>query len=223
MPIRPPPLESMPLTAPRPRPRAPGIRRFPFPAALFALILAGATCGVSAAEPEQLPEEGQTHKERMFTLLEAGSGFAIGSKLGSLPQLGVFRDLPGAWQAGAQARFAIGPARTAYDYRPLASISLRKLWLGDEDTVPIRNSEYFGIALGVYYAYDFDGERLGARPLGSISLGKYWMPFESHPLGLDLNLDMTSLKLPFLASGHMSGQSEQVIVTFAVNLFYAFR
>jgi hypothetical protein len=221
MPIRPPPHESPPLTAPRPRPRAAGFFRIPFPAALFALMLAGTTGGVRAAEPEQLPEEGQIHKERMFTLLEAGSGFAIGSKLGSLPQLGIFRDLPGAWQAGAQARFAIGPAVTAYDYRPLASLSLRKLWFGDEDTVPIRNSEYFGIGLGIYYAYDFDGTRLGARPMGSIDLGKYWMPFESHPLGLDLNIDLTSLKLPFLASGHMAGQSEQVVVTFGVSLFYA--
>src|SRR4051812_30526438 len=111
MPIRPPPHESLPLTAPRQLPRASGILRFPLPAvALFALILSGAISGVRAAEPVQLPEEGQIHKERMFTLLEAGSGFAIGSKLGSLPQLAVFRDLPGAWQAGAQARFAIGPA-----------------------------------------------------------------------------------------------------------------
>lgn len=170
-----------------------------------------------------IPEEAANRSERMYSLLEAGSGFAIASKLGALPQFGFFRDLPGAWQAGAQARFATGPAQAGYDYLPLAGVSLRKLWFGDEDTVPIRNSEYFGISLGAYFAYDFDGTRLGPRPMGSISLGKYWMPFESRPLGLDLNLDLTTLKLPFLSSGHLSGQSEQVIATFAVNLFYAFR
>lgn len=210
------------MILPRPRSRAIRALRFPRTAIGF-LLLALLSHGARAAEPEPYPEEGQDHKDRMYTLLEAGSGLAIGSKLGALPQLGAFRDLHGSWQAGVQARFATGPAQHAYDYLPLAGVSLRKLWFGDEDTVPIRNSEYFGVALGAYFAYDFDGERLGMRPMGSISLGKYWMPFESHPLGLDLNLDLTTLKLPFLGSGHLSGQSEQVIVTFAVNLFYAFR
>lgn len=186
------------------------------------LALAALSAQVRAADPESLPEDGENRPDRMYTLVEAGSALAIGSRLGSLPQLGAYKDLPGAWQAGAQARFAIGSARIGYDYLPLASVSLRKLWVGDEESVPIRNAEYFGIALGAYPAYDFDGARAGMRPLGALTLGKYWMPFESHPLGLDLNLDLTTLKLPLFPSGHLSGHAEQVIVSCALNLFYAF-
>jgi hypothetical protein len=192
-------------------------------AAIGTLALAALSAPARAADAEPLPEDGEIHPDRMYTLVEAGSAFAIGSKLGSLPQLAAFKDLPGGWQAGAQARFAIGSAHVGYDYLPLASVSLRKLWVGDEESVPIRNAEYFGIALGAYPAYDFDGARAGMRPLGALALGKYWMPFESHPFGLDLNLDLMTLKLPLLPSGHLSGHAEQVVVSCAVNLFYAFR
>jgi hypothetical protein len=191
-------------------------------AAIGALAFAAACGPVRGAEPGLPPEEGESRGDRTYALIEAGSAFAIGSKLGGLPAIGGFRDLPGSWQAGAQARFAVGPASTGYDYLPLASVSVRKLWLGDEDVPPIRNSEYFGVSLGAYFAYDFDGSRDGPRPMGAISLGKYWMPIDSRPLGLDLNLDLTTLKLPFFTSGHLTSHSEQVIVTCGVNLFYAF-
>jgi hypothetical protein len=154
-------------------------------------------------------------------LFEAGYGFAIGSKLGSLPQIGCFRDLPDSWQAGLQALIAPHGAKTGYDYLPVAALAVRKLWMGDEDTDPIRNSEYFGIALGAYFGYDFGGERDAMRPMGSVSLGKFWMPFDSRPFGLDLSLNLMTLKLPFFNSGHLAGSSDQVIVTCGVNLFYA--
>ena len=176
-----------------------------------------------AADPVLPPDDEAGPRYRLHTLVEGGSAVAIGSRLGALPQAGAYRDLPGAWQAGVQARFALGPARVAYDYLPMASVSLRKLWLGDEDVAPIRNSEYFGVSLGAYFSYDFQGGRGGPRPMGSILLGKYWMPFESSPWGLDLSLDLTTLKLPFFTSGHLPGHSEQIIVACAANLFYAFR
>jgi hypothetical protein len=208
------------------RPHSRACRRFPaLASAIHALLLACALAAVPrlarGEEPELPPEEGAARPNHRFTLAEAGYAFAIGSKLGSLPQIGCFRDLPGSWQAGVQARLAPGGASTAYDYLPLANLSLRKLWLGDEGSDPIRNSEYFGIALGVFFGYDFGGERDGMRPMGSISLGKYWMPFESRPLGLDLSLDLTTLKLPFSNSGHLAGSSDQVIVSCGANLFYA--
>jgi hypothetical protein len=201
-------------------------RRFPtLASAIHGLFLAFALAAVPgrahAEEPDFPPEDGAARPERRFTLAEAGYAFAIGSKLGSLPQIGCFRDLPDSWQAGIQARIAPGGASTAYDYLPLANLSLRKLWLGDDGSDPIRNSEYFGVSLGVFFGYDFGGKRDGMRPMGSISLGKYWMPFESRPLGLDLSLDLTTLKLPFSNSGHLAGSSDQVIVTCGANLFYA--
>jgi hypothetical protein len=161
--------------------------------------------------------------EKAFHLLEAGTGYAIASKLGLLPQGGYFRDLPGAWQAGARARVVPNGAESAYDFLPMVDVGLRKLWLGDEDAAAIRNSEYFGASLGAYFAYDFKGDRDGLRPMGSLTLGKYWMPIDARPWGLDLNLDLTTLKLPFLTSGHLTGHSEQVVVTVALNFFYALR
>jgi Cft2 family RNA processing exonuclease len=60
------------------------------------------------------------------------------------------------------------------------------------------------------------------QPMGSVSLGKYWMPFDSRPLGLDVSIELMTLKLPFFNSGHLAGSSDQVIVTCGANLFYAF-
>lgn len=208
------------------RPHSRASRRFPalalaIQALILASLLAAAPGRARAEEPELPPEEGASGAHRHFTLAEAGYALAIGSKLGSLPKLACFRDLPDSWQAGIQARLAPGGARTAYDYLPLADLSLRKLWLGDEGSDPIRNSEYFGIALGVFFGYDFAGKRDSMRPMGSVTVGKYWMPFESRPLGLDLSLDLTTLKLPFSNSGRLRGSSDQVIVSCGANLFYA--
>jgi hypothetical protein len=213
------------LTSFRPRSRA--LRRFRTlayslcTAALQAVLLAAVSVPARAEEPDLPPEEGEARHAHLFTLAEAGYAFAIGSKLGSLPQIGCFRDLPDSWQAGIQARIVPQGAGTGYDYLPLANLTVRKLWLGDEASDPIRNSEYFGLSLGAYFGYDFGGKRDGMRPMGSVSLGKFWMPFASQPVGLDLSLDLTTLKLPFFASGHLAGSSDQVIVTCGASLFYA--
>lgn len=208
----------------RPRfPLSPAVPFFPALACVLCALAAFAWLpgNARAEEPGLLPDEAERRPTRLFTLVEAGYALAIGSKLGSLPQIGCFRDLPGNWQAGFQARIAPHGAGTGYDYRPFATVGVRKLWLGEEGADPIRNSEYFGIALGGYYGYDFGGQRIGLTPMGSVSLGKFWMPFDSRPFGLNLSLDLNSLKIPFFASGHLAGSSDQVIVTCGGSLFYA--
>lgn len=174
-----------------------------------------------AAEEPLLPGEAGSTSNARYTLLEAGTALGVGGDLGFLPQVGAFFDQPGQWQLGAQARMALTAADRAYDYLPHAALTVRKLWLGDENTAAIRNSEYFGISLGGYFAYDFEGNEDGIRPFGSVSLGKYWMPLEGRSLGLDLSLDLTTLKIPFLPSGHLPSHSEVVFITIGANVFYA--
>ncbi len=154
-------------------------------------------------------------KTKLETMVEGGVALPIGSDLGFIPQLGCYRDLPGAWQLGLQARIRPQDAVTSYDFLPQAGLNLRKLWLGDEDAEPIRNSEYFGLTIGGYFAYDFEGVKAGMKPYGTLTLGKYWMPFDTQPFGLDLALDMTR----FLG-GHLPGRSELVIITIGANFFY---
>lgn len=175
-------------------------------------------CAPQARAEDYSPalDDGAVPKQAMFTLLQAGGVFAVGSDLGLLPHLACFRDLPGSWQLGLQARIAPHDARAAYDYLPLIGLNVRKLWLGDEDEAAIRNSEYFGLTLGGFFAYDFEGGEAGLKPFGTISLGKYWMPFEAQPFGLDLNLELTRF-----ISGHLPGRSELVFITLGASLFYA--
>jgi hypothetical protein len=169
----------------------------------------------AAADYSPPLEEGGEIKPRLSTMIEGGAAFSIGSDLGLLPQLGCYRDLPHSWQAGLQARVHPRDAKAGYDYLPQIGLNVRKLWLGDEDGEPIRNSEYFGLALGGFFAYDFEGARAGLKPFGTLSLGKYWMPFDNQPFGLDLNLDLTRY-----ISGHLPGRSELVFITLGVNFFY---
>src|SRR5882757_7225980 len=88
---------------------------------------------------------------KLTTIVEAGAAIAIGSDLCLQPELGCVRDLPASWQLGRQARLDPGDAKIPYDYRPQVNLAARKLWLGDEDNEPIRNSEYFGVSLGGFY------------------------------------------------------------------------
>lgn len=187
-------------------------------AARLALLcaLAGAAPAARAADYSPAMEGSGSKRDERHTLFAAGGVFAVGSDLGLLPHLAVHRDLPGAWQAGVQARMTPKNARVGYDYLPQIGLNLRKLWLGDEDEAPIRNSEYFGITLGGFFGYDFEGSEAGLSPFGSLSLGKYWMPFESQPFGLDLDLELTRY-----ISGHLPGRSELVFITLGANVFYA--
>jgi hypothetical protein len=173
-------------------------------------------CAAAAHAEGDLAADGtEKPPPKLSTLIEGGSSIAIASDLGALPQIGVFRDLSETWQVGLQARMSPGGATSGYDFLPQMSLGVRMLWLGDEDVQPVRNSEYFGIAGGGFFAYNFDGEEAGMRPYGTLSLGKYWMPFDNQPLGLDLNLELTRY-----FSGHLPGRSELVYITCGVQLFY---
>lgn len=181
------------------------------PAALALCLLAA----VPARAQEYNPDGSEPPRIILTTIAEAGAAFAIGSDLGTQPQLGCFRDLPGSWQLGLQARLDPGDATVPYDYRPQVNLAVRKLWLGDGDSEPIRNSEYFGVSLGGFFAYTFNGEQAGLKPYGTLSLGKYWMPFDNRPLGLDLNLELTRY-----LSGHLPNRSETTYVTLGLHLFF---
>ncbi|MDQ3003655.1 MAG: hypothetical protein M3Y08_20655, partial [Fibrobacterota bacterium] len=99
----------------------------------------------------------------MSTLVEAGPVIAIASSLGLQPQIGIFRDLPYFLQTGIQARIAFTGESEGYDILPQVDLSIRKLWLGDEDAKPISNSEYFGVSIGGFFAYDFIGQKVGLK------------------------------------------------------------
>lgn len=178
------------------------------------LLLSAWTCagaaddGLAADGTEKVPAKAST-------IIEAGSSIAIASDLGAQPQLGAFRDLSETWQAGLQIKVKPGGGASGYDFLPQANLGIRMLWLGDEDGIPMRNSEYFGLSIGGFFAYDFKGEQAGLRPFGTLSLGKYWMPFENQPLGLDLNLELSRYFY-----GHLPGRSELVYITTGIYLFY---
>jgi hypothetical protein len=171
--------------------------------------------GASASEDGLAADGTERPPAKPSTIVEAGSAIPIGSDLGAQPQIGGFRDLNDHWQAGIQARVTPGGGSSGYAFLPQVNLSMRMLWLGDEYAEPVRNSEYFGISGGGFFAYNFDGEKAGLRPFGTLSLGKYWMPFDNQPLGLDLNLELMRY-----FSGHLPGRSELVFITMGIHLFY---
>lgn len=179
-------------------------------------ILLFSWTGASAAEEQGLAADGTERPPvKLSTLVEGGSTIAIASTLGAQPQIGVFRDLSQNLQIGLQIRTVTGGGSTGYDFLPQVDVSMRTLWLGDEFAEPVRNSEYFGLSTGMFFAYGFDGEKSGPRPYGTLSLGKYWMPFDNQPLGLDLNLELTRY-----FSGLLPGRTELVYATVGVHAFY---
>jgi hypothetical protein len=183
---------------------------------LSALLLMLAAWTGAAASDDGLAADG-TEKApiKASTFIELGSTIAIASDLGAQPQLGVFRDLSDTWQVGLQSKIVPGGGESTYDFLPQANLSVRMLWLGDDDGIPMRNSEYFGLSGGGFFAYNFKGEQSGLKPYGTLSLGKYWMPFENQPLGLDLNLELTRYFY-----GHLPGRSELVYISTGIHLFY---
>lgn len=169
----------------------------------------------SAAEPDINLDGTPVVVARKAVLLEVSGNYSIGSELGWQPQLGGYMDLKKSWQAGLHARLATPNAKTLYDILPEVSLELRKLWLGDEDHEPIRNSEYFSIALGGVMAYAFDGVKTGPRPLAAMAFGKYWMPFDNQPFGLDISLELSRI-----ISGHLRDHTNLVFITTGLALFY---
>jgi hypothetical protein len=165
--------------------------------------------------PDLNPDGTEVRKPALSAAFEIGTTASIGSDLGFQPQFGGFYDLPWALQAGLHARFTPKEAQRSYDYRPQLGLSLRKLWLGDGDSASIRNAEYFGMSLGGFFAYNFDGEEAGFKPFGSVSIGKYWMPLAGSPLGLDLNLELTRY-----LNGHLPYRSQTTFVNLGLHLLY---
>jgi hypothetical protein len=180
------------------------------------LSLASSATSISADEIDLNPDGTPVPKAKKSLIGELGTGYSIGTDLGWQPHLGGYLDLPGTWQAGLHSRFSNLKASEFYDYFPQISLEVRKLWLGDEGADPVRNSEYFSVSIGGFFAYEFNGEKIGLRPLGALSLGKYWMPFDKQPYGLDISLELSR----FFA-GHLLDHSELVFITTSVAVFYA--
>lgn len=186
-------------------------------AALILNLLILSTTGLCLADPEaniNLDGTPQT-AARKACVLEMGAGYSIGSDLGMQPELAGYLDLPRSWQAGIHARSILEKSQVAYDYLPQVSLEIRKLWLGDEGADPVSNSEYFSLSVGGYFAYSFNGRKTWINPLGSVALGKYWMPVEKLPFGLDLSLELSRF-----VTGHLQGRSQLVFITTGLKLFY---
>ena len=183
---------------------------------IFLICLFCATVSVFASEVELNLEDGSpVAKPRKAFMLNAGMGYSIGNSLGLQPQLGGYLDLPKSWQAGLKIRLVTSNTVDLYDYFPQTSLDIRKSWLGDEGSDPVRNSEYFGLSIGGYLAYGFGGEKIGLRPLGAIELGKYWMPFDNLPFGMDISLELSRF-----FSGHLGDRAELVFITTSLSCFY---
>lgn len=154
-------------------------------------------------------------------LLEGGVGYSIGSGIGFQPELAAYTDLnnfkylPGVWQGGFHTRVVLEKSESNYDFLPQINLELRKIWLGEEGASPLVNSEYFSFSLGSFFGYTFDGEQSWFNPIGSLAMGKYWMPLEKEPFGLDLSLELSRL-----FTGHLQGFSQLTYVTTCIRFFY---
>lgn len=190
--------------------RASGLRNL---AASFLIV----TMTAAAQSQEYFPAvDGlEAQKPDRKAILEAGTAIPIGSDFGFQPQLGGYFDFARTWQAGLQLRISPSHISEPYDALPQFSAHIRKVWHGDGDVAAIRNSEYFGLAAGGFFGYGFDGEKSGLNPFANLALGKYWMPFDGIPYGLDLSIEMTRY-----FTGHLPGRTVQVFIATGINVFY---
>lgn len=180
------------------------------------LLLALLLPAPAAAQDDLLPFSPESRRRRAL-IAAAGAEFPISGSQGVQPQLAGYLDLPFSLQAGLKARFTLEGAASDYDYIPQVALHLRRLWLSDQDSSTVGNSEYGAVIVGGYPAYDFVGERSGARPFLSLAIGKYWMPFENAPYGLDFSLEITRF-----IDGHPPGNSRVSFLTCGLNLFRPF-
>ena len=141
-------------------------------------------------DPESYLEPSPEARRGRAALVAGGLDFPVVGSQGVQPHLAGYLDLPRALQLGLKARVDLSRARNGYDYIPQVALHLRQLWLSDQDSSTVRNSEYFSVIVGGYYAYDFLGNRAGPRPFVAFSLGKNWMPFNNQPFGLDFCLEI---------------------------------
>ena len=184
-------------------------RRFCLPllAALISLPTAAAGADEFMPGPVRHP----------VAFISGGMDAGLGEKLLWQPQVGAYLDVPWDLQLGLQIRSDLA-ADERYDWLPQIGLQLRKLWLGDEDKLSVENSEYFCATVGGYFAYDFGGVHSGLRPFGSVTGGKYWMPFAGMPAGLDLYLGYTRYFM-----GHLPGKSSVDFISGGINVFRVLR
>lgn len=187
-------------------------------ALLAALLPAAAPPALSAeGDPESYLEPSPEARRGRAALLAGGLDLPIVGSQGVQPHLAGYLDLPRGLQLGLKARVDPVKARTGYDYIPQVGLHLRQLWLSDQDSSSVRNSEYFSVILGGYYAYDFLGGRAGPRPFLAFALGKHWMPFNNQPFGLDF-----CLELDRYFEGVPQRKPRTIFLTAGVSLFRAF-
>jgi hypothetical protein len=179
-----------------------------------ALVSVLAAAAPSRGQELSYLEPGFQGERRKVFLAAGGLEFPIVGGEHAQPQLAGYMDLPMELQAGIKLRLDLLSARSPYDHIPQGALHLRKIWLSDQDTSSVRNSEYISISAGAYAAYDFKGDRIGARPFGGVTLGKYWMPFEALPYGLDLSLELTRYFL-----GHPPNIPVNHFLSASVNVF----
>jgi hypothetical protein len=189
------------------------------PAVLLAAVLGPGAAPASAQDNPQayLDPTAEQVRKRNF-LFSGGLEFPISGSQGIQPQVAAYLDLPRSLQIGIKARVDLRSATDTvpFDYIPQTGLHLRQLWLSDQDTSTVRNSEYISLVLGFYPAYDFEGSRDGLKPFGAIALGKYWMPFGNRPYGLDFCIEISRF-----FDGHPPGRPRTFFLSAGVNLFRA--
>lgn len=192
-------------------PRRPILPRLLAPLALLALVAAS----TPASEPESYLDPSPEANRKRAAMVAGGLEFPISGSQGVQPQLSGYLDIPRNLQIGFKTRVDPREARTGYDYIPQLGIHLRQLWLSDQDSSSLESSEYVSLVVGGYMAYDFDGKQAGLKPFGAIALGKYWMPFDNAPYGLDFCLEITRY-----FDGHPPNKPRNHFLSTGVNLFY---
>lgn len=201
--------------APFPRASAPALLAV-LPCLLAAVLGPGAAPASAQGDPQDyLAPSAASVRKRAF-LVSGGLEFPISGSQGVQPQVAAYLDLPRSLQAGLKARVDLRSASEPYDYIPQAGLHLRQLWLSDQDTSTVRNSEYISLVLGIYPSYDFEGSRDGLKPFGAVAFGKYWMPFGNRPYGLDFCLEIARF-----FDGHPPGKPRTFFLSAGVNLFRA--
>lgn len=185
-----------------------------FAALVFLCAMSASPRAAEEGSPEAYMDPSPENARKRVALATIGLDIPVIGSPGIQPVLGAYLDLPRSLQVGLKIRSDIGTAREAYDYYPQVALHLRQVWLSDQDTSTVGNTEYFTLALGGYAAYDFQGARAGIKPFAAIVVGKYWMPFRNQPFGLDFCLELTRY-----FDGHPPYKERNHFFSAGINLF----
>ena len=185
------------------------------PAVFILSLTAPLPAGAQDGSPESYLDPSLEVARKRAAIVAGGLEFPISGSQGVQPQLSGYLDIPRNMQLGIKARVDLREARTGYDYIPQVGLHLRQLWLSDQDSSSVENSEYLSLVVGGYMAYDFQGLQSGLKPFGAVALGKYWIPFDNAPYGLDFCLEITRY-----FDGHPPSKPRNHFLSAGVNLFY---